>query len=90
MSEHINIKNVLESVIFFMEIAEEMEEGKLSGEEKHEYVINKMKHKLGELYTSYKSEINTILESVIFLSKIGRKIKVNEISKNCAGCFRFL
>ena len=90
MSEHINIKNVLESVIFFMEIAEEMEEGKLSGEDKKEYVMNKMKQKLGELFSSYESEINTILESVIFLSKIGRKIKVNEISKNCAGCFRFL
>ena len=90
MSEHINIKNVLESVIFFMEIAEEMEEGKLSGEDKKEYVMNRMKQKLGELFSSYESEINTILESVIFLSKIGRKIKVNEISKNCAGCFRFL
>jgi hypothetical protein len=90
MSEHINIKNVLESVIFFMEIAEEMEEGKLSGEDKKEYVMNRMKQKLGELFSSYETEINTILESVIFLSKIGRKIKVNEISKNCAGCFRFL
>jgi hypothetical protein len=90
MSEHINIKNVLESVIFFMEIAEEMEEGKLSGEDKKEYVMNRMKQKLGELFSSYETEINTILESVIFLSKIRRKIKVNEISKNCAGCFRFL
>jgi hypothetical protein len=90
MSEHINIKNVLESVIFFMEIAEEMEEGKLSGEDKKEYVMNRMKQKLGELFSSYETEINTILESVIFLSKIGRKIKVNDISKNCAGCFRFL
>ncbi len=90
MSEHVNLKNVLESVIFFMEIAEEMEEGKLSGQEKKEYVMNRMKQKLGELFPSYETEINTILESVIFLSKIGRKIKVNEISKNCAGCFRFL
>ena len=90
MSEHINIKNVLESVIFFMEIAEEMEEGKLSGDDKKEYVMNRMKQKLGELFSSYETEINTILESVIFLSKIGRKIKVNDISKNCAGCFRFL
>jgi len=52
--------------------------------------MNRMKQKLGELFSSYETEINTILESVIFLSKIGRKIKVNEISKNCAGCFRFL
>ena len=61
MSEHINIKNVLESVIFFMEIAEEMEEGKLSGEDKKEYVMNRMKQKLGELFSSYETEINTIL-----------------------------
>ena len=88
--DELNLQNILESVILFMEIAEEIEEGKLTGAEKYEYVINLMKNKLGELYTSYKSEIDTVIESVIFLSKIRRKIKVNEISKNCAGCFRFL
>lgn len=88
--DELNLQNVLESVILFMEIAEEIEEGKLTGAEKYEYVINLMKNKLGELYRSYKSEIDTVIESVIFLSKMRRKIKVNEISKNCAGCFRFL
>ena len=88
--DELNLRNILESVILFMEIAEEIEEGKLIGEEKHEYVINKMKHKLGELYESYKSEIETMIESVVFLSKIGRKINVNNISKNCASCFSFL
>lgn len=88
--DELNLQNILESVILFMEIAEEIEEGKLTGAEKYEYVINLMKNKLGELYRSYKSEIDTVIESVIFLSKIRRKIKVNEISKNCAGCFRFL
>ena len=88
--DELNLQNVLQSVILFMEIAEEIEEGKLTGAEKYEYVINLMKNKLGELYRSYKSEIDTVIESVIFLSKMRRKIKVNEISKNCAGCFRFL
>ena len=88
--DELNLQNVLESVILFMEIAEEIEEGKLTGAEKYEYVLNLMKNKLGEVYTSYKSEIETMIESVIFLSKLHRKIKVNEISKNCSGCFRFL
>jgi hypothetical protein len=88
--DELNLQNILESVILFMEIAEEIEEGKLTGAEKYEYVINLMKNKLGELYRSYKSEIDTVIESVIFLSKIRRKIKINDISKNCAGCFRFL
>ena len=88
--DDLNLQNIFESVILFMEIAEELEEGKLSGDEKREYVINKMKHKLSELYDSYKSEIQTIIESVIFLSKMRRKINVNSISKNCAGCFNFL
>jgi hypothetical protein len=88
--DELNLQNILESVILFMEIAEEIEEGKLTGAEKYEYVINLMKNKLGELYRSYKSEIDTVIESVIFLSKMRRKIKVNEISKNCSGCFKFL
>jgi len=90
MSKNINLKNVLESVILFMEIAEEMENGELNGDQKKEYVMFKMKEKLGILLPSYEYEIETIIESVIFLSKIGRKINVNNISKNCANCFNFL
>jgi hypothetical protein len=85
-----NLKNVLESVINFMEIAEEMEEGKLSGQEKKEYVMTRIKNKLGELSQNYQYEIETIIETTIFLSRLRRKININEISKNCAGCFKFL
>ena len=91
MSEHINLKNVLESVVCFMEIAEEMEEGKLSGDQKKEYVMFKMKDKLGMLLPSYEYEIQTIIETTIFLSRLGRKIHINDISKNCnTSCFKFL
>jgi hypothetical protein len=67
-----------------------MEEGKLSGKEKREYVMMKMKDKLGDLLPSYEFEIQTIIETIIFLSRFGRKIHINEISKNCSGCFNFL
>jgi hypothetical protein len=91
MTEHINLKNVLESVICFMEIAEELEEGKLLGESKKEYVMLKMKEKLGMLLPSYEFEIQTIIETTIFLSRLGRKIHINDISKNCnTSCFKFL
>lgn len=91
MSDVVNLRNVLESVVCFMEIAEEMEEGKLSGESKKEYVMFKMKEQLGMLLSSYEYEIQTIIETTIFLSRLGRKIHINDISKNCnTSCFKFL
>ena len=89
--DELNLQNVLQSVILFMEIAEEIEEGKLTGAEKYEYVINLMKNKLGELYDSYKHEIDTVIESVIFMTKLGRVIMINgnNIKKSCNSCFKF-
>jgi len=84
----INLRNILESVLCFMEVAEELNLGRLSGEEKKEYVLRKMSEKL---FNSYKFEIETILETTIFLSRFGRKIHINDISKNCnLSCFKFL
>ena len=86
-----NLKNVLEMTIDLMEIAEEMQE--IDGEQRKEYVIYKMKKKLGELYNSYDHEINTIIESVIFMTKLGRIVLINDqnIRKVCCGssCFKF-
>ncbi len=86
-----NLKNVLESTINLMEIAEDMEE--VDGSQRKEYVIHKMKKKLGMLYDSYKNEIDTIIESVIFITKLGRVIMINDqnIRKSCIGssCFKF-
>tara|TARA_Y100000389_G_scaffold181551_1_gene197291 strand:- start:1802 stop:2131 length:330 start_codon:yes stop_codon:yes gene_type:complete len=86
-----NLKNVLEMTINFMEIAENMQE--VEGSQRKEYVLYKMKTHLGMLYDSYKHEINTIIESVIFMTKLGRIIMINDqnIKKSCIGssCFKF-
>ncbi len=84
-----NLKNVLESTINLMEIAENFQE--VEGKERKDYVLHKMKKKLGMLYPSYEHEINTIIESVIFMTKLGRVIMINDqnIKKSCNGCFKF-
>jgi len=86
-----NLKNVLEMSINFMEIAENMQE--VEGNQRKEYVLYKMKKHLGMLYDSYENEIETIIESVIFITKLGRVIMINQcdITKNCIGssCFKF-
>ena len=84
-----NLTNVLEMTINLMEIAEEMEE--VDGEQRKDYVLYKMKEKLGSLYDSYSHEINTIIESVIFITKLGRIVLINDqnIRKSCSGCFKF-
>ena len=84
-----NLTNVLESTINLMEIAEHFQE--VEGKERKDYVIHKMKIKLGKLYDSYSHEIDTIIESVIFMTKLGRVIMINDqnIKKSCNGCFNF-
>ncbi len=84
-----NLKNVLEATINLMEIAENMQE--VEGKQRKEYVLFKMKKNLGMLYDSYEYEINTIIESVIFMTKLGRVIMINDqnIKKSCNGCFNF-
>jgi hypothetical protein len=84
-----NLKNVLEMTINLMEIAENFQE--VEGKERKDYVIHKMKQKLGMLYASYEHEIDTIIESVIFMTRLGRVILINDqnIKKACSGCFKF-
>ncbi len=84
-----NLKNVLEMTINLMEIAENMQE--VEGKQRKEYVFYKMKKHLGMLFDSYEHEINTIIESVIFMTKLGRVIMINDqnIKKSCNGCFKF-
>jgi len=80
-----NLTNILSKVLFLMEIAEEMTE--LSGERKKDYVLMRMKEYLKELFPSYEFEINTIIESVIFISKAG-PLLINK--RNKSSCFGFL
>jgi hypothetical protein len=63
----------------------------VDGKQRKEYVLFKMKKNLGMLYPSYEHEINTIIESVIFMTKLGRVIMINDmnIRKSCTGCFKF-
>ena len=86
-----NLDNVLRMTINLMEIAEHMEE--VEGSQRKDYVLYKMEKNLGMLYDSYKHEINTIIESVIFMTKLGRVILINDqnIRKNCvsSSCFKF-
>ena len=84
-----NLKNVLEMTINLMEIAENFQE--VEGLVRKDYVNHKMKQKLGMLYPSYEHEINTIIESVVFMTKLGRVIMINDqnIKKSCSGCFKF-
>ena len=80
-----NLKNVLEDVICLMEFVEDMDtkEDKISGVEKKYYVIKEMKKRLGILFPNYIDEIETILETTIYLSKLGRTIMVNNEIKKC-------
>ena len=82
-----NLTNILSKVLFLMEIAEEMTE--LSGENKRDYVLMRMKETLKELFPSYEFEINTIIESVIFISKAG-PLLINKQNKIKSSCFGFL
>ena len=80
-----NLTNILSKVLFLMEIAEEMTE--LSGERKKDYVLMRMKESLKELFPSFEFEINTIIESVIFISK-ACPLLINK--RNKSSCFGFL
>ena len=85
---NLNLRNVLEKTIRWMEVVEDSDK---KGEFKRDFVIRRMKQELGDLFPSYEHEIDTIMESVIFMTKLGRVILINNqnIKKACAGCFNF-
>ena len=82
------LKNILEKVIYFMEMAEEMKEIKGKGHLKKEYVFTKMRKIMGKNFLSYKYEIETLIESVIFISKLG-DLYINKKKKIKGNCFGF-
>lgn len=86
-----NLKNVLNEVIILMELVEDMDtkDDKISGYDKRDYVMTKMQEKLGMLFPSYRHEIETIIETTIFFTKLGRTIMVNNTIKKCVNknCF---
>lgn len=86
-----NLKNVLNDVINLMELVEDMDskDDKIYGCDKKDYVMKNMEKKLGMLFPSYRHEIETIIETTIFFTKLGRTIMVNNTIKKCVNknCF---
>jgi hypothetical protein len=82
---NINLESVLTQVVESMEDAEEYDFGELSGFNKKEHTLRLMKEKLGELYPSYEHEIELLIETIVFVSKVGSKLKIN---KKFNGCFK--
>lgn len=82
---HINLENVLEQVVEAMEDAEEYDFAELTGKRKKEHAIEIMKEKLGDLYPSYEIEIDMLIETIVFISKVSNKLKIN---KRVSSCFK--
>ena len=87
MSDSLLLDTIFESVLEFME---QVEAQNLLRDNKRDFVLDKMKEKFEDLFEVNEDTINTAIETIIFLSKLRRKIKINEISKHCGDCFGFI
>jgi hypothetical protein len=87
-TDELLLDTIFQSVLDFMEIAEGI--STYTGQQKKEFVLNKLKEKFDDLFDTNDEVISTAIETVIFLSKVKKRIKINEISKNCASCFGFI
>ena len=81
--DHINLENVLEQVVEAMEDAEEYDFAELTGRQKKDHAKDIMKEKLGDLYPSYELEIDMLIETIVFISKVGSKLKINKRVNSC-------
>jgi len=87
-NDELLLDTIFQSVLDFMEIAEGI--STYTGQQKKEFVLNKLKEKFDDLFDTNDEVISTAIETVIFLSKVKKRIKINEISKNCGSCFGFI
>ena len=87
-TDEVLLNTIFQSVLDFMEIAEGI--STYTGQQKKEFVLNKLKEKFDDLFDTNDEVISTAIETVIFLSKVKKRIKINEISKNCGSCFGFI
>jgi hypothetical protein len=87
-TDELLLDTIFQSVLDFMEIAEGI--STYTGQQKKEFVLNKLKEKFDDLFDTNDEVISTAIETVIFLSKVKKRIKINEISKNCGSCFGFI
>jgi hypothetical protein len=86
-TDNLLLDTIFESVLEFME---DVEKQNLLRDDKRNIVLDMMREKFEDVYEVNEDTINTAIETIIFLSKLRRKIKINEISKNCADCFGFI
>jgi len=77
MNEQMNLENILRDVIGYMEFVEKKGNNVL-GTEKKRLVISMIKTELGHIYKNYKEEVETMIELVIFISKLDKKLNINK------------
>lgn len=81
-----NLQNILENVVDYMEFVEKKGNNVL-GSEKKRLVISMIKTELGSLYKNYKEEIDLMIELVIFISKLDKKLNINKkVKKGILEC----
>ena len=85
MSDSLLLDTIFESVLEFME---QVEGQNLLRDNKKIFVLDKMKEKFEDLFEVHEDAIDTAIETIIFLSKLRRKIKINQISKHCFSCIK--
>jgi hypothetical protein len=86
-TDNLLLDTIFESVLEFME---DVEKQNLLRDDKRNIVLDMMREKFEDVYEVNEDTINTAIETIIFLSKLRRKIKINEISKHCSDCFGFI
>jgi hypothetical protein len=86
MSDILNLRNILENVVDYMEFVEKKGVN-TSGEEKKRLVISMIKTELGSLYKDYKGEIDLMIELIIFITKLDKKLNINKkVKKSVLDC----
>jgi hypothetical protein len=86
MSDILNLRNILVNVVDYMEFVEKKGVN-TSGEEKKRLVISMIKTELGSLYKDYKEEIDLMIELIIFITKLDKKLNINKkVKKSILDC----
>ena len=86
MTDLLNLQNILKNVVDYMEFVEKKGDIILGSEQKR-LVISMIKTELGSLYKNYKEEIELMIELIIFISKLDKKLNINKkVKKGILEC----
>ena len=86
MTDLLNLQNILKNVVDYMEFVEKKGDIIL-GSEKKRLVVSMIKTELGSLYKNYKEEIELMIELIIFISKLDKKLNINKkVKKGILEC----